>query len=114
MQEFQIPQPIDAKAKRNALLVVILTSVLFGLLLIPGIGAVMISPVVFDAPDANQNPKLVAFTFALASYPFVTVPAILASWILYALKKYRAATLVSLLPALSLVAGLVCFILLEI
>src|SRR5437762_2691488 len=114
MQEFHSAKPFDAKAKRNALLVLILTSILFGLLLIPGIGAVMISPVVFEAPDADKNPKLIAFTMALASYPFVATLSILASWIFYALKKYRAAISISLLPLLSLFAGLICFILLEI
>jgi hypothetical protein len=95
-------------------MVLILTSVLFGLLLIPGIGAVMISPMVFDAPEANRNPKLIAFTVALVSYPILAICSILASWIVYALKKYRAAIWISLLPLLSLFAGLVCFILLEI
>ena len=109
MQEFHFSKLPDARVKRNALLFLILTSLLFGLLLIPGIGAMMISPMVFDAPDAGKNPKLFAFTLALASYPIVATISIIASWILYAVKKYRLALGISFLPALSLLAGLIFF-----
>src|ERR1041384_2119875 len=110
---YQPSDPSDPRRKRNARLALILTSVIFGLLLIPGIGAVMISPMVFDAPDAGKNPRLVAFTASLVAYPFLTAASILASWVLYALKRYRAAVQVSLLPLLALLAALICFILVE-
>jgi hypothetical protein len=113
MQPFPVQQPADAKTRRNALLTLILTSVLFGLLMVPGLGAVTISPIVFDAPDAQQNPKLVAFTIALVSYPILAFISIAGSWILYALKHYRIAMAISLLPLLSIFAAFICFLLLE-
>lgn len=91
----------------------LLTSVLFGLLMIPGVGAVMISPMVFESPDANRNPTLVAFTVALVSYPVLALLSIAGSWISFALKRYRAAMAVSLLPMLSILAAFICFLLLE-
>ena len=69
---------------------------------------------VFDAPDAQQNPKLVAFTVALVSYPILAFLSIIGSWVLYALKHYRIAIMVSLLPLLSIFAAFTCFLLLEI
>ena len=114
MQPFPVQQPAEAKTKRNARLVLILTSVLFGLLIIPGLGAMTISPMVFDAPDAQQNPKLIAFTVALVSYPILAFLSIIGSWVLYALKHYRIAIMVSLLPLLSIFAAFICFLLLEI
>jgi hypothetical protein len=113
MQPFSAQQPPDAKVKSKARLTLILTNVIFGLLLVPGFGAMLISPLVFDAPDADKNPSLIAFTVALVSYPVLTLPAIIGSWILYAMKWYRAAIWVSYLPLLPLLVALLCFLLLE-
>jgi hypothetical protein len=114
MQSFPFQQPVDAKTKRNAQLTLILTSVLFGLLIIPGLSAMTISPMVFEAPNVQQNPKLLAFTITLVSYPILALLSIIASWILYALKYYRIAMAVSLLPLLSIFAAFICFLLLEV
>jgi hypothetical protein len=113
MQPFPVQQPVDAKRRRNARLLLLLTSVLFGLLMIPGVGAVMISPVVFESPASKENPTLVAFTVALVSYPVLALLSILGSWIAYALKHYRTAMVISLLPMLSILAAFICFLLLE-
>lgn len=114
MQQFPIPQPVEAKARRNALLTLILTSVIFGMLLIPGLGAMRVLPVVFDAPESAKNPRLIAFAIALLSYPVLALVSIIGSWTLYAWKRYGAATGVSLLPLLSILAAFICFLLLEI
>jgi hypothetical protein len=113
MQSFPVQQPADAKTRRSARLTLILTSVLFGLLMIPGVGAMMISPMVFNAPESERNPTLVAFTVALVSYPILAFLSIIGSWVLYALKHYRIAMAVSLLPLLSMFAAFICFLLLE-
>jgi hypothetical protein len=114
MQPFSAQQPLDAKAKSKARLTLILTSLIFGLLLVPGFGAMMISPMVFDAPDSQKNPRIIAFAVALVSYPILASLSIIGSWVLYALKFYRIAIWISLLPLLSLLAILLCFLLLEI
>jgi hypothetical protein len=113
MEPFPVQQPLDAKLRRNARLTLLLTSILFGLLMIPGVGAVMISPVVFESQASRENPTLVAFTVALVSYPVLALLSILGSWIAYALKRYRTAIAISLLPILPILAALVCFLLLE-
>jgi hypothetical protein len=113
MQSFPAQQPVDAKLRRSARLTLLLTSVLFGLLMIPGVGAVMISPMVFESPASNENPTLVAFTVALVSYPVLALLSIPGSWVAYARKHYRAAMLISLLPLLSILAAFICFLLLE-
>jgi hypothetical protein len=113
MQPFSAQQPLDAKVKSKARLTLILTSGIFGLLLVPGFGAMMISPMVFDAADADKNPSLIAFTVALVSYPVLTILAIIGSWILYRMKSYRAAIWISLLPLFPLLVAFLCFLLLE-
>jgi hypothetical protein len=113
MQSFPSPPPVDGRGRRNARLILLLTSVTFGLLLIPGFGVIMISPMVLENPGAEANPTLVAFTYALLSYPALAILSILGSWAAYALKRYPAAIAVSLLPVLPLLAALVCFLLLE-
>ena len=113
MQPFPIRQRFDAKAKRRARLTLILTSVLFGLLLVPGFGAMRVFPMVFDAPDSHTNPKLIAFAVAVLSFPILATLSIIGSWILYAMKFYRVALWVSLLPLLAILAAFFCFLLLE-
>ncbi len=113
MQQLPTQQQSDAKVKRKARLLLILTSVIFGLLLVPGFGAMMISPMVLDAPDSEKNPKLIVFTVALVSYPIFAILSIIGSWILYAMKFYKAALPISLLPLLPLLVAFVCFLLLE-
>jgi hypothetical protein len=113
MEPLPAQQPVDAKLRRNARLTLLVTSVLFGLLMIPGIGAVMISPMVFESAASKEDPVLVAFTVALVSYPVLALLSILGSWIAYALKRYRTAIAISLPPFLPILAALVCFLLLE-
>jgi hypothetical protein len=114
MEPQEISPPPVPKIKRTALFILILSSTIFGMLLVPGFGAMKISPLVFKAPAAETNPKLVAFVVALVSYPILTILAIPISWILYALKKYMAAIYISLSPLLPMLAALLLFMLLEI
>lgn len=113
MEPFPTTEPPAAKIRRNALLTLILTSVLFGLLIIPGVGVIMISPMVFDAPESQRNPKVLPFVIALVSYPVIAFLSIIGSWILYKLKRYKAAILVSLLPLLPVFIAFIFFLLLE-
>lgn len=113
MQPFPSQPPVDAKRRRNVRLLLLLTSILFGLLLVPGIGAIMISPMVFASPASQENPLLLAFTIALVSYPVLAVIAIPGSWVAYARRRYSAAMAIGLLPLLPLLAAFICFLLLE-
>jgi hypothetical protein len=114
MQRFPVSQPAGENARRKARLTLTLTSLIFGLLLIPGLDAMRISSLAFYTPHSETNPGLIAFAVALISYPVLAIVSIPGSWVLYVLKRYSAAILVSLLPLLSLLAAFLCFLLLEI
>ncbi len=103
---------LDALKKRS-LMVLLLTTLIFGLLTIPGLGAIMVSPEAFNPSESPANPKLIAFVISLISFPIVAVISIVASWVLYFRKRYRTAIWTSLLPLLSLLSGLLTFMLVE-
>ena len=109
------PAPIqpDARLKKKSLIVLLITTIVFGLLILPGIGAMIVSPKAFDTSESPANPKLIAFVISLISFPVVAIISITASWTLYFRKRYQTAIWTSLLPLLSLIAGLVTFVIVE-
>jgi cytochrome bd-type quinol oxidase subunit 2 len=109
------PAPIqrDARLKKKSFIVLLVTTLIFGVLTLPGIGAVMVSPKAFDTSESPANPKLIALMVSLISFPVVAFISIIASWVLYFKSRYRAAIWMSLLPLLPLIAGLLAFILVE-
>ncbi|MEW6130472.1 MAG: hypothetical protein AB1757_25785 [Acidobacteriota bacterium] len=107
-------QPIATDAlKKRSRVILIITTIIFGLLIIPGIGAIIASPLVFTPETSKTNPRLIAFMIALISFPVIATISILASWALYFKKRYRAAMWASLLPGLSILSSLVTYAVVE-
>lgn len=113
MPDMPAPTQPDARLKKRSLIVLLITTLVFGLLIIPGIGAILVSPKAFDASESPANPKLIAFTISLVSFPVVALISIIASWILYFKTRYQTAMWASLLPLLSLLSSLLTFALVE-
>lgn len=82
---------------------VILLNILLLLCLIPAALAVMMSPMIFDAPGSTEEtaPRLM-FT-AVVSLPLFLLAGQVLSWIFFAKKRYRTALYFSLLPLAALV-----------
>jgi hypothetical protein len=113
MSETPPPSEPAARLKKRSLIVLLSTTIIFGLLIVPGVGVMIISPEAFHPADAPANPRLIAFVISLISFPVVAVISIVAAWVLYFKGRYRTAMWASLLPLLSLGAGLITFALVE-
>lgn len=107
-------QPPEAKERRRALVVLVAASLAYGALAIPGYHALQASALLFGAPEAERHMAGMLFGVALASYLPLTLASLAAAWLLYALRKYRAARRLCLLPLVALLAILLAFLLLEV
>jgi hypothetical protein len=80
----------------------------FALAVTPGVYMAMMSVMLFDAPGSTENTSIVAFFYAIVSFPVMCIVSNV-SWIFYAFKLYRTAIIISLSPLLSLVAIAILF-----
>jgi hypothetical protein len=81
-------------------------AILFAFSLVPA----MFSPMIMDSAGTGGNDTGLWLAFSGAiSIPVVIVLSILASWILFFFKRYRAAILINLLPVINLVLVTVGF-----
>jgi len=87
-----------------AWIILIVTSIFFALAIIPGIYIAMMSVMLFDAPGSEKNPAVLAFFYTVVSFPILCGVSF-TSWIFFILKLYKTSVVVSLLPLLSLLAG---------
>jgi hypothetical protein len=93
-------------SRRLTLGILIAATVLFGLLLPPAGLAIMMSPMAFDS---GVNAFAVALVATLLTYPLAMLVSIPSSWIAYRRGAYRAAVLLSLLPATNVLAMVAMF-----
>jgi hypothetical protein len=94
-----ITDTASRKLRRICLATLITTSVLFGLSLIPAVAMIIMSPMAFDS---GQTATIWRAVLLLCAYPFVVIAAIAGSWILFALRRYKFAIWLSLLPLLDI------------
>lgn len=92
----------------------ILTSIILGLLIIPSLFLVMFSPMLFDSPEAGNNPITWGIFLSIVSFPFITFACIVIAWILYAKNKYKAAIITLLIPILNIISLVVFVVLLQV
>ncbi|MUT68594.1 hypothetical protein [Paenibacillus sp. NEAU-GSW1] len=102
----EAPIPI-ARGRRPALIANIVIHLLYGLSLPVWYIISMFSVMLFDDPNADQFPPVLILYYSLQSYPYVTVAAIVISWVLYMRRRYRWAVLINLLPVAVVAAGFV-------
>lgn len=65
----------------------IVVSVVWGVLLIPGLVGAALSVMFFDAPGSIENPVAWANALIVVSFPCLCIVAIVGSWIVWAWKK---------------------------
>ena len=69
--------------------VAILVTVIWGLLLIPGLLGALLSPMMFDAPGSINNPAAWANMLIIVSFPCLCILSIIASWIVWHRQQRR-------------------------
>jgi hypothetical protein len=91
-------------------IVAIVVSVVWGVMLVPGLFGVLLSPMMFDAPGSMNNPQAWFMVAIIISFPVLCVVAIAGSWVAWkvsARSRGRAATFVQIgiacLPLLPIV-----------
>jgi len=93
---------------KGTLVTLIITTILFLLLITPGVYVAMMSVMLFDAPGSTENPTVVGFFYSIVSFPVMCGLSPI-SWIFYALKLYKTAIIISLSPVLSIIAIIITF-----
>lgn len=95
----------ETKPKHTATWIVLLiVTIFFALAIVPAIYISMMSVMLFDAPGSEKNPAVLAFFYTVVSFPILCGVSF-TSWIFFLLKLYKTSVVVSLLPLLSLLAG---------
>lgn len=94
------------KTRKTAKIILIISTVLFALAIIPGIFVAMMSVMIFDS---GVTTKLIILYSFIATFPVICFLSFL-SWVFYGFKKFGIAIFISLLPILNLIGIIVMFI----
>jgi hypothetical protein len=89
----------DQNLRRLTLGILVLTTLCFGILVIPAGFAGVMSPMAFDS---GISAAAVLFVLTLVSFPLVVLVSIPGSWFSYRKGTCRIAILLSLLPAINI------------
>jgi hypothetical protein len=82
-------------------LIVLVSTIIFGLLFIPALGLCALAPMLADAPGSEKVPGVLLMIYSLFAFPVVIVVSLVAAWILFALGMEPVAGWVSLVPVLN-------------
>jgi len=99
-------QRTEEKRRRTKILLIITTSI-FGALMLPDLAVALFTPFLFDSPSATEHTEVVLFAAVIISYPIVYLLSMILGWVFYSLQKYRFATILSLLPLINIVMFMV-------
>ena len=105
------PATTSDKRRRPLTLVVLVIATVVYLLTLPfAVVAALMSPMAFDS---GQSPAAWAYLGGALSYPVLVVATLLAAWLLYRRRRYRACLSVLLVPLVGapLVAGAAALVL---
>jgi hypothetical protein len=67
----------------------VIVTVVWGLLLLPGLLGAALSPMFFDAPGSMENPAAWTNALIVVSFPVLCLVSIGASWIVWAMRRRR-------------------------
>ena len=99
--------------KRTRTFLIILT-VIFSLGGLLGILPAITSVFLFDSPGSEKNPATIILFANALTFPLACLTSIVASWVLYAVKRYTLAFIIALLPLVNVMMGASALIWLEI
>lgn len=92
------------RGRTVALIINVVSHCLYVLSLPIGYLLSMFSVMLFDAPESEQNWMVWAFYYALKSYPYMVVGAIVLAWILYKKRLYKWTYPVNAIPIVAIIA----------
>ncbi len=84
--------------KKKLKIWLIVSTVLYGILVILSIPVIIMSPMMFDAPGSLENGVLNMLFASLVVFPVVVIISIIAEWILYNKGKIKISLIFSFLP----------------
>lgn len=88
---------MEEKRKKELTINIITTSI-FSVLLLGSLGPAIMSPMMFDAPGSLENNGIIILFISVFTFPLVCLVSIIATWVFFGFKKYRASRISSLLP----------------
>lgn len=89
-----------------------ISTLIWGVLLLLSLPMVMMSPMMFDAPDSTENQGIWMAFYCLISFPVVALLSIIFSWLFYRKNNKNTALYLSLLPLLNIIFFFLSLILL--
>ncbi|MCK8521995.1 hypothetical protein M0D21_10480 [Aquimarina sp. D1M17] len=100
----------QTKKRNNTRIYLIVTSILFGILILPSLPMIMMSPMMFDSPGSEDSTPTIILVLSLVAYPVVTVFGIVVGWILFAKQKHFLSIIFATLPLLNILVGILSVI----
>ena len=95
----------------QAKIVLLLCSAAWLLLAVLSLLPIMMSPMMFDAPEATSDRAVWIGLSSLVLFPIVVIISVVTAWVMYARENYAAAVKVMLLPVLNLFACMIAYLL---
>jgi hypothetical protein len=92
----------------------IVATVLLLIASVVGFAPAMMSPMMFDSPESQENVATNLFFWSIFSFPAVCLLAIPLAWIVHAFRKHRLAIFCTLLPLVNLVIGSLALLYLQV
>ncbi len=103
-------QEKEIKKRNNTRIYLIVTSVVFGILILPSLPMIMMSAMMFDSPGSEDSLPTIILVISLVAYPFVSCFSIVTAWILFTNNKNFASIFFASLPILNIIIGIVAIV----
>jgi hypothetical protein len=95
-------------SRRTALILLASLTLPFTIGLVVAVLFASVSPLVFDAPGSEDDPRAWATFLFLCTSPIPFLVGIVGAWLSFALKRYRLALMLIALPLLGVCVILLC------
>ncbi|WP_074408752.1 MULTISPECIES: hypothetical protein [Aquimarina] len=100
----------EVKQRNGTRVYLIITSIVFGILILPSIPMIMMSAMLFDSPESENSLPTIILAISLVFYPIIACISIAISWFLFVRKKYLLAIVSASLPILNIGIGIIAII----
>lgn len=111
MSDVVLPAPAVSRSPQMWL---IFATILQGIGILVGIGLVLMSAFLFDAPGSEKNRALIMMALSFVAFPVACFLAIPCEWVAYAKKHFRGAVWFSLLPLLPVISAIIGIVWLQV
>ena len=98
------------KKRNNTKIYLIVASIIFGILILPSLPMIIMSPMMFDSPGSENSIPTITLVISLVAYPFVTVFSIAVSWIAFVKRRHLFAIIAASLPILNILIGIAAIV----